>query len=37
VKLVAVLVVLIIVGPLLGTQLAALTDQVLDNFPAWTR
>jgi len=37
VKLVAVLVTLIVVGPLLGGQIAALTDYVLDSFPAWTR
>ena len=35
VKLVAVL--LVLIGPLLATQVAALASHVLDNFPAWTR
>lgn len=37
VKLVAVMLVLILVGPLLAAQVAALAGHVLDNFPAWTR
>ncbi|ART62116.1 EscS/YscS/HrcS family type III secretion system export apparatus protein [Kushneria marisflavi] len=37
VKLVAVLLVLILSGPLLATQIVNLTDQVLNNFAAWTR
>ncbi|GGJ85850.1 type III secretion system export apparatus subunit SctS [Pseudomonas matsuisoli] len=37
VKLVAVLLVLIVVGPLLGGQVVDLTGEMLDNFPAWTR
>lgn len=37
VKLIAVLLVLIFVTPLLVGQLLNLTDQVLDNFPAWSR
>lgn len=37
VKLVVVLVVLIISAPLLAGQVVDLADQVLNNFPAWTR
>jgi type III secretion protein S len=37
VKLVAVLLVIIVVGPLLGGQVVELTSEMLDNFPAWTR
>jgi type III secretion protein S len=37
VKLVAVLLVIVFVGPLLASQVAELGSQVLDNFPAWTR
>ena len=33
----AVLLVLVLIGPLLATQVAALASHVLDNFPAWTR
>ncbi|WP_434681732.1 flagellar biosynthetic protein FliQ [Pseudomonas sp. R1-18] len=37
VKLVAVLLVIVFVGPLLAGQVAELGSQVLDNFPLWTR
>lgn len=37
VKLVAVLLVIVFVGPLLASQVAELGNQVLDNFPLWTR
>ncbi|RRV10339.1 flagellar biosynthetic protein FliQ [Pseudomonas sp. v388] len=37
VKLVAVLLVIVFVGPLLAGQVAELGSLVLDNFPAWTR
>ncbi|KAA0018279.1 EscS/YscS/HrcS family type III secretion system export apparatus protein [Salinicola corii] len=37
VKLVAVLLVLILSGPLLAGQIVNITDQVLDNFAAWSR
>lgn len=37
VKLVAVLLVLIIAGPLLAGLVVNITDQVLNNFPAWSR
>ena len=37
VKLVAVLLVLVLVGPLLATQVAGLASHVLDNFAVWTR
>jgi type III secretion protein S len=37
VKLVAVLLVIVFVGPLLASQVAELGSQVLDNFPLWTR
>ena len=37
VKLVAVLLVILFVGPLLAGQVVELGNQVLDNFPAWTR
>ena len=35
--LVAVLLVLIITGPLLAGLIVNITDQVLNNFPAWSR
>lgn len=37
VKLVAVLLVLIVAGPLLAGQIVNITDQVLDNFATWSR
>jgi type III secretion protein S len=37
VKLVAVLLVIVFVGPLLAGQVLELGNQVLDNFPLWTR
>ena len=37
VKLVAVLLVIVFVGPLLASQVAELGSEVLDNFPLWTR
>lgn len=37
VKLVAVLLVVIFIGPLLAGQVMGLADDVLNNFPAWTR
>ncbi|WP_202595605.1 flagellar biosynthetic protein FliQ, partial [Pseudomonas syringae] len=37
VKLVAVLLVIVFVGPLLAGQVAELGNLVLDNFPLWTR
>ncbi|WP_437883368.1 type III secretion system export apparatus subunit SctS [Pseudomonas sp. LRF_L74] len=37
VKLVAVLLVLIVVGPMLAGQVVDLTGEMLDNFAAWTR
>ncbi|MCS3466954.1 type III secretion protein S [Pseudomonas sp. JUb42] len=37
VKLVAVLLVIVFVGPLLAGQVAELGSTVLDNFPLWTR
>ncbi|PVZ12540.1 MULTISPECIES: type III secretion system export apparatus subunit SctS [unclassified Pseudomonas] len=37
VKLVAVLLVVVFVGPLLAGQIMELGGQVLDNFPMWTR
>ncbi|AMB84954.1 MULTISPECIES: type III secretion system export apparatus subunit SctS [Pseudomonas] len=37
VKLVAVLLVIVFVGPLLAGQVMELGNQVLDNFPLWTR
>lgn len=37
VKLVAVLLLIVFVGPLLAGQIMALGNQVLDNFPVWTR
>jgi type III secretion protein S len=37
VKLVAVLLVIVFVGPLLAGQVVELGSQVLDNFPLWTR
>ncbi len=36
VKLVAVLLVLILTGPMLAIQVAKLTGNMLDNFVAWT-
>nr|WP_267956483.1 flagellar biosynthetic protein FliQ [Halomonas sp. MCCC 1A17488] len=37
VKVIVIMLVLIVGGPLLVGQLVNLTDQVLDNFPAWSR
>ncbi|MET3457624.1 MULTISPECIES: type III secretion system export apparatus subunit SctS [Pseudomonas] len=37
VKLVAVLLTIVFVGPLLASQVLELGNQVLDNFPLWTR
>jgi type III secretion protein S len=37
VKLVAVMLVLIVVGPALGVQVTSLASRVLDEFPAMTR
>ena len=37
VKLVAVLLVIVFVGPLLAGQVLGLGNQVLDNFAMWTR
>jgi type III secretion protein S len=37
VKLVAVMLMLLVIGPLLAGQVANLAGQMLDNFPAWTR
>lgn len=37
VKLIAVLVVLIVMGPLLAGQIVNLTNQLLDNFAVWSR
>ena len=37
VKLVAILLVVIFLGPLLAGQVVTLTNHVLDNFAAWTR
>ena len=37
VKLVAVLLVIVFVGPLLASQVSELGSEVLDNFPLWTR
>lgn len=37
VKLVAVLLTIVFVGPLLASQVIELGNQVLDNFPLWTR
>lgn len=37
IKLVAVMLVLLVLGPLLGSQVVNLAGQMLDNFPAWTR
>lgn len=37
IKLVAVMLVLLILGPLLASQVVNLAGQMLDNFPAWTR
>lgn len=37
IKLVAVMLVLLVLGPLLTSQVVNLAGQMLDNFPAWTR
>lgn len=37
IKVIVVFLVLIVAGPLLAGQLVNLTDQVLDNFAAWSR
>jgi type III secretion protein S len=37
IKLVAVMLVLLVLGPLLGMKVVDLAGQMLDNFPAWTR
>jgi type III secretion protein S len=37
VKLVAVLLTIVFLGPILAGQVAELGGQVLDNFPMWTR
>ncbi|MBW6390803.1 MULTISPECIES: EscS/YscS/HrcS family type III secretion system export apparatus protein [Halomonadaceae] len=37
VKVIVIMLVLIVGGPLLVGQLVNLTDQVLDNFAAWSR
>lgn len=37
VKLIAVLLVMIVAGPLLAGQIVDLANQVLDNFPVWSR
>lgn len=37
VKLVAVMLVVMLLGPLLSGQVVNLMNHVLDNFPAWTR
>ncbi|MFM9272153.1 EscS/YscS/HrcS family type III secretion system export apparatus protein [Halomonas elongata] len=37
VKVIVVMLVLILGGPLLAGQLVTLTDQVLNNFASWTR
>lgn len=37
IKVVVVFLVLIMAGPLLADQLINLTNQILDNFAAWTR
>lgn len=37
IKLVAVMLVLLVLGPLLGMKVVDLAEQMLDNFPAWTR
>ncbi|AIS17324.1 type III secretion protein [Pseudomonas rhizosphaerae] len=37
IKLVAVMLVLLVLGPLLASQVVNLAGQMLDNFPAWTR
>lgn len=37
VKVIAIMLVLIVGGPLLVGQLVNLTDQVLDNFAVWSR
>jgi type III secretion protein S len=36
-QLVAVMLVLLVLGPLLGMKVVDLAGQMLDNFPAWTR
>lgn len=37
IKLVAVMLVLLVLGPLLASQVVNLAGQMLNNFPAWTR
>ncbi|MDQ7729758.1 flagellar biosynthetic protein FliQ [Halomonas sp. SpR8] len=37
VKVIVVMLVLILAGPLLAGQLINLTDQILNNFASWTR
>ena len=37
IKLVAVMLVLLVLGPLLGMKVVDLAGQMLDNCPAWTR
>lgn len=37
IKLVAVMLVLLVLGPLLGMKVVDLAGQMLDNLPAWTR
>ncbi|PMR70122.1 type III secretion system export apparatus subunit SctS [Halomonas heilongjiangensis] len=37
IKVIVVMLVLIVAGPLLAGQLVNLTDQVLDNFAVWSR
>ena len=37
IKLVAVMLVLLVLCPLLASQVVNLAGQMLDNFPAWTR
>jgi type III secretion protein S len=37
IKLVAVMLVLLVLGPLLASQVVNLAGQMLDSFPAWTR
>lgn len=37
VKVITIMLVLIFAGPLLVGQLLGLTDQILDNFAAWSR
>lgn len=37
IKVIVVMLVLIVAGPLLAGQLVNLTDQILDNFAVWSR